>query len=89
MRLQQGEQRLRESEDHLRRITESLGEGLLITDSDDVVLYANTRLNEMTRYTRENLLGRPAYELLLPPGCTPGCGSATGSATATSLSSAR
>ena len=65
--LQQSEQRLRESEDHLQRITESLGEGLLITDPDDVVLYANTRLTEMTGFTREDLLGRPAYELLLPP----------------------
>ena len=32
-----------------------------------MVLYANTRLTEMTGYARENLLGRPAYELLLPP----------------------
>ncbi len=58
---------LQESEARLRTVVESLGEGLLITDPRDVVLYVNSRLAELTGYTEEEMLGRPAYELLLPP----------------------
>ncbi len=51
----------------LRSIMESLGEGLLITDEHDVVLYANGRVTELTGYASDDLLGKPMYTLLLPP----------------------
>jgi PAS domain S-box-containing protein len=58
---------LRRSEARFRFVVESVGEGLLITDADDVVTYANHRMTELTGYTEEEMLGRPAYALLLPP----------------------
>ncbi|WP_228282617.1 PAS domain S-box protein [Rubrobacter tropicus] len=60
------EEALRASESHFRRVVESLGEGLVITDLDDLVLDANSRVTELTGYAKEDLLGHPAYELLLP-----------------------
>ena len=57
---------LRSSEARLRSVVESMGEGLLITDTDDIVKYANPRMTELTGYAQEEFLGRPAYELLLP-----------------------
>ncbi len=60
------EEALQSSETRFRSVVESIGEGLLITDVDDVVLYANSRITELTGYTVEEMLGRPAYELLLP-----------------------
>jgi len=64
---ERAEKALQESEARLRTVVQSLGEGLLITDPRDVILYVNPRLTELTGYTEEEVLGRPAYELLLPP----------------------
>ena len=61
------EKALAESEERFRAVAESLGEGLLITDRRDLVLYANPRVAELTGYAEKEMLGRPAYELLLPP----------------------
>jgi diguanylate cyclase (GGDEF)-like protein/PAS domain S-box-containing protein len=63
----QAEEALRESETRFRAIAESLAEGLMITDVDDVVLYMNQRMVELTGYTPDELLGKPAHTLLLPP----------------------
>ena len=60
------QQQLRESEAHFRSVFEGMGEGLLITDLRDVVSYANERMAKMTGYSRDEMLGRPAYELFLP-----------------------
>ena len=65
--LKLAEEKLRQSEAHFRTVVESLGEGVLITDKDDVVLYMNPRMTDLTGYTPEEMLGKPAYELLLPP----------------------
>jgi PAS domain S-box-containing protein len=54
------------SEVRLNTIVETLGEGILITDLADVVLYANPRITEITGYACEEMLGRPAYEMLTP-----------------------
>lgn len=61
------EEALQESEERFRTVVESLGEGLLITDTNDVVLYVNSRMTELTGYAEEEFLGSVAYELLLPP----------------------
>jgi len=39
---------VRRSEERFRVAVECLDEGLLITDFDDVVLYVNSRISEMT-----------------------------------------
>ncbi|MBI2947288.1 MAG: PAS domain S-box protein [Verrucomicrobia bacterium] len=59
-------QALRESETRFRTVLESLGEGLLVTDLNDAVLYMNARMAELTGYATEELAGKPAYEFLLP-----------------------
>lgn len=46
-------------------VAQSLAEGLLITDPDDVILFANDRIAQMTGHSVEELTGRPAYMLLL------------------------
>jgi PAS domain S-box-containing protein len=56
----------RESETRFRTFVESLGEGLLITDADDVVIYANGRMAELTGYPVEDIIGVAAYTLFLP-----------------------
>ena len=61
------ERELRQSEERFRMAVECLDEGLLITDLDDVVLYVNSRISELTGYSQEEMIGRPAYELILPP----------------------
>jgi PAS domain S-box-containing protein len=56
----------RESEARFRTFVESLGEGLLITDADDMVIYANARMAELTGYPVEDIIGVAAYTLFLP-----------------------
>jgi PAS domain S-box-containing protein len=63
----QAEEALRDSETRFRTVVHNLGEGLLITDLNDVVLYANPRTSQLCGYSTEEMLGWPAYELLLPP----------------------
>ena len=65
-KLEECEARLRESEAHFHSVFEGMGEGLLMTDLEDRVQYANARMSEMCGYTRDEMIGRPAYELFLP-----------------------
>jgi two-component system sensor kinase FixL len=58
---------LKESEALLRAIVEGLHEGVMITDLDDVVLYINQRMCEISGYSKEEFIGKPAYKVLLPP----------------------
>lgn len=55
---------LRESEYKLRTIVESMSEGLLQVNNNEIIEYANDRICEMTGYTREELLGKVALDLL-------------------------
>jgi diguanylate cyclase (GGDEF)-like protein/PAS domain S-box-containing protein len=50
-----------------RAVVEGLNEGIILTDLDDRILFVNPRMMEMTGYAREEMVGRCAYELLLPP----------------------
>jgi two-component system cell cycle sensor histidine kinase/response regulator CckA len=61
-------QALHESEARFRTVVESIDEGLLITDRDDRIVYANSRVTEILGWTAEELVGRIGYELLVPPG---------------------
>jgi PAS domain S-box-containing protein len=55
---------LRESETRFRSVVESLGEGLLITDLDDHIVYVNSRISDLTGHRPEDLDGRLAQDLL-------------------------
>jgi PAS domain S-box-containing protein len=62
------EHTLRNSEGRLRAALESLGEGLLITDIQDVVQFVSNRMLALTGFTLQEMVGRAAFEVLLPPG---------------------
>src|SRR6185436_3852587 len=53
-------------EEFYRSILESLGEGILITDRESRILYANSRIECLTGRPRGELLGAISYELLSP-----------------------
>jgi len=54
---------LAETEGLYRCVVESISEGLLITDFDDIILFANNSLLEMTGYTADELIGHVGYEI--------------------------
>lgn len=51
-----------------RSVLESLSEGVIITDRESRVLFANRRMQEMTGWAPEELVGRISYEVLAPQG---------------------
>ena len=65
-RTQDLSRRLQEREEFYRSVLESLGEGVLITDRDNRILYANSRVECLTGYSRAELLGSVSHELLTP-----------------------
>jgi len=65
---------LRESEERNRAVVETLNEGLLITDGDDRILFANERMAAMTGYPVPEMAERPASELFLAPKDWPAIG---------------
>jgi PAS domain S-box-containing protein len=60
--------RLEEREEFYRSVLESLGEGVLITDREHRILYANSRVECLTGYSRGELLGAVSHELLTARG---------------------
>ena len=58
--------RLQEREEFYRSVLESLGEGVLITDRENRILYANSRVECLTGYSRTEMLGAVSHELLTP-----------------------
>jgi PAS domain S-box-containing protein len=57
---------LRASEEKFRTVVEGLGEGICLTDLDNHILYANSRLAEMTGYSQAELIGRVVSEMAAP-----------------------
>jgi PAS domain S-box-containing protein len=55
-------------EEFFRTVLESLAEGLLITDDQSRILYSNSQLADLTGYSKDELLGRTSFEVLLEPG---------------------
>jgi PAS domain S-box-containing protein len=51
---------------HFESVFEGIGEGLLITDLDDRIQYANERMTQIYGFSREQMVGRLAYEVFLP-----------------------
>ncbi len=67
------ENELRASESQMRAIVENLHDGLLITDLNDAILYANGRMSELTGYSNAELVGQVAYRLLADTERWPEC----------------
>lgn len=65
-RTQDLSRRLHEREEFYRSILESLGEGIVITDRESRILYANSRIECLTGFSRAELIGAISYELLTP-----------------------
>jgi|GEM_PF-657066 len=57
---------LASSELRFRSVVESMGEGLILTDLDERIVYANPRMAELTGRSLAELQGEPAYRLLVP-----------------------
>ncbi len=61
----QRQEALQESELRYRTLVEGMNEGVFLVDNDDVIQFANDRFCEMLGYTREELIGKVGYEILL------------------------
>ena len=57
----------------LRAVVDSLGEGFLISDLGDTVLYANNRMAELTGYPIEEMIGQASHQVLVPVQGRPVC----------------
>lgn len=55
---------LQESEHRFRTVVEALGEGLVITDSRDRIVYVNARMCELTGYNEDEIMGRSFRRLM-------------------------
>ncbi len=62
---------LGDSEALFMDVVEGLGEGVLVTDSSDKILYANRQMAEFTGYDVSNLLGQLSYKVFLPEEAWP------------------
>ena len=60
----EAERSLRDSETRFRSVVESLGEGLIITDLHDRIVYVNSRITDLTGHRPEDLAGKQAQDLL-------------------------
>jgi PAS domain S-box-containing protein len=60
------ERELLESEARFRTVVETLGEAVIITDTQDCVLYVNPQMTQVSGYSAEEMIGRPVEELLIP-----------------------
>jgi len=55
---------LRKSEEHYRVLVENMGEGVLLTDTDDVILFVNRKACNIYGYEPNELIGKYGYEIL-------------------------
>ena len=64
-KIKEAEEAKRESEELYRTVVESMAEGLLITDMEDRILFANKRMSELSGYKINEMIGKKGYEILL------------------------
>jgi PAS domain S-box-containing protein len=57
---------LRHSEARFRAAVEALGEGLVITDRQDAVVYVNSRMSEMSGFATDEMIDRSLEGMLIP-----------------------
>ncbi len=63
----ESERLLKAGEERYRTLLETMNEGVLMTDNEDVILYVNRRICEIYGYTQEELIGKIGYEILEHP----------------------
>ena len=54
-------------EQFYRCVLESLSEGVILTDVESRILFANRRMEEISGWRPDELIGRTSHEVLLPP----------------------
>ena len=57
---------LREFDARFRLAVETLGEGVIITDAEDRIVYVNSRMAQISGHEREAMVGRHVVDLLVP-----------------------
>lgn len=60
------EEELKASEEKYHSVVRNIGEGLIITDLEDNISFVNESITKMSGYSKEEMLGKKAYQLLLP-----------------------
>lgn len=60
--------KLKEQESNFYRILECIGEGIVLTDLEDRISFVNSKFCQITGYSKEELIGRVAFEMLLDEG---------------------
>lgn len=63
--LRKSEERYRDLFERYRTLVESVNDGLLQVDHDDVIQFTNNRFCEISGYSREELLGQTGYRLFI------------------------
>jgi PAS domain S-box-containing protein len=58
------EEKLQESEQKYRNIVETANEGILITDSESTITYANNKAVDTIGYAPEEVIGRPIWSFI-------------------------
>ncbi len=59
------EQALKESEEKYRLLVETMSEGVVYVDNDDVIQYINQRCADIYGYKAEDLIGKIGYQFLI------------------------
>ena len=57
---------LREFDARFRLAVETLGEGVVITDAEDRIVYVNSRMAQISGHQREAMVGENVVDLLVP-----------------------
>ncbi len=60
--------RVEEQGAHLRQLFEEAPEGIVLVDDRDVILDVNSEFQRMFGYSRDEVLGRPVNDLIVPEG---------------------
>lgn len=61
------EEVLKESESTYRSLLESMGEGIILADNNDHILYVNRKFAEMVKYSKSELIGKIGYNIFVEP----------------------
>jgi PAS domain S-box-containing protein len=61
----ESQEALKEEETKYQTLVESVSEGIVLADNDDVIKFVNKRYCEMLGYSKEELIGKVGYEVLL------------------------